>query len=201
MEIPIVVETNEVNVAGFTTSLELQTDIGARGKRGSIIFSGSALPTTSPSTTPVNAAYGMVSAFQTGDLYIKLGQPYHGYLYIYQDQPGGAEWIPIFPIQESLYYNTKELDFTNGESEICSIPLVDILGSSSAPSVTNFKILATVQKNSTNVYTTSIKSVGINGVNLEVVFNSRTISNDSTPVTTRTTETNLPVNISIGVIP
>lgn len=199
MEIPIVVNENEINIAGFANTLDLSVDVGPQGKRGAIIFSGTGIPTTSPITTPVSSAYGTINAFQAGDLYIKIGQPNNGYVYIYTDEPGGAEWIPLLPIAKNIYYGSHSVTFTNGESSTLNIPLSSIIGSGAAPTFDKFKVNATVEMNDTNSYSLSVKTVSIVASNLRIVFNARTISNATTPVISRTNGS-VTLNVSIGVI-
>ena len=197
MEIPIVVSEDEINIAGFVNALDLSVDVGPPGNRGSLIFAGAATPTTSPITTPVDAAYGTVNYFQTGDLYIKLGQPNHGYLYIYVQEPGGEVWTPLFPVQRSIYYGTHAATFTDGVSAAVSVPLEDIIGSEAAPTYDKFKVLVTADENDTNAYVVSVKTVTVNGTNLDIVFNARTISN--VPAVALSSGS-IDLNLSIGVI-
>lgn len=199
MEIPIIVNDNEINIAGFANTIDLSVDVGPKGKRGAIIFSGTQIPTTSPITTPVSSAYGTINSFQAGDLYIKVGQPNNGYVYIYTDEPGLSEWLPLLPIANNIYYMSQVTTFTNGQSSTISIPLSDIIGSGAAPTADKFKVIPAIQNNDTNSYSVSVKTVSISSTYLQVVLNARTISNATTPVITRTSG-DVTVNLSIGVI-
>ena len=199
MEIPIVVAEDEVNVAGFVDAINLSVDLGPSGERGSIIFAGTDTPPLS--TSVVSSVYGTINAFKAGDLYIKIGNPYYSWVYIYQDQPGGAVWAPILPLQPSLYMTKQTVAFTSGVGTTLSTPLTDIIGTDDAGSLgltaANFIVTANVHytTNDTNIYVVGIKGVAIDGANLEIDFNCRALS--ASAVTAPSASFDL--NISIGV--
>jgi hypothetical protein len=204
MEIPIVVEANEVNVAGFVTSIDLETDIGPQGNRGAIIFSGAATPTASPSTTPLSSVYGTVNQFQSGDLYIKTANPNYGWTYIFQDQPSGGVWTPIVPMSitgagNTIYTGAHAASFTAGEATV-SINMMDILGrDTDLPTANSFVVVATPQVNSSSTYLVSVKTVTVTvGATLDIVFNGQKISNVGA-ISLLNSES-IGVNLSIGVV-
>lgn len=100
MEIPIVVTETELNIAGFTDQIDLAVDIGPEGPRGSLIFTGSEQPpTTPPESDPM---FNNVDMFQSGDLYIRTMDGADSWLYKYKEAPGGAEWEQLFTVPPPL---------------------------------------------------------------------------------------------------
>lgn len=202
MEIPIVVEANEINVAGFVTSIDLATDVGPQGDRGAVIFAGPAAPTASPSTTPLSAVYGVVNQFQSGDLYIKTASPNYGWTYIYQNQPSGGAWAPIVPMQLTgaggiIYTGTHSASFSSGLATV-SIDMLDVLGrDTDLPAASDFFVTATVQENDTLHYITSIKSISVTvSATLDIVLKGASYNATTWSVLD---STSIDVNFSIGV--
>lgn len=182
MEIPIVVEANEVNVAGFVTTLDLATDVGPQGDRGAIIFSGPSAPTASPSTTPLSSVYGVVNQFQSGDLYIKTANPNYGWTYIFQNQPSGGVWTPIVPLSvtgdaNTIYTASHSATFSSGEATV-SINMIDILGrDTDLPAATSFIVTATPQVDSTDTHVVSVRTIEVTvGATLDVTLRGHKIS-------------------------
>ena len=98
-EFPIIVASEQISVGGLVDTVNLETDVGPAGRRGAIIFSGSGEPTSESSVDP---AYGTVSAFQPGDLYIRQDEPYQGHVYIYKELSEGSEWVEILSLYEEV---------------------------------------------------------------------------------------------------
>lgn len=199
MELPIVVSVDELNVGSFVDQIDLSVDVGPEGRRGSITFAGSGAPPETPNTA-VTDVYGMVSIFEPGDLYIRTGSgtPYYAYLYIYQQNPGGNEWVPICPLQPDLYNNQLTLVFTAGASAQVDIPFEDIFGTATtALAATDFIIQATGVDSGTDVHVIGVKTVNPNNGTgmLEIVFNGRTL--DATTVANASG--NVYANVTIGV--
>lgn len=179
MELPIVVSVDELNVGAFVSQLDLSVDVGPQGRRGSITFAGNGAPPTNP-TTEVTNIYGMVDTFLPGDLYINTGVgAKYSYLYIYQANPLGDEWVAICPINPILYYSKLSFTFTAGASATKNIPLTSIFGTSTtAIPASDFIISAVALDSGTNVHVFSVKSIAVdNGAgNLDVVLNGRTLA-------------------------
>lgn len=114
MAIDTVLSNDSLVVVGPPASLTVNTDIGAKGDRGSIFFSGSGIPTSS------NAPDA-----QIGDLYINrtLGGNY-GTVYSYNAVPGGSAWQPIIKFQPFAYSVKQNVQFSGGSGSI-SIPVED----------------------------------------------------------------------------
>lgn len=203
MEIPIVVEANEVNVAGFVTTIDLETDIGPQGNRGAVIFSGAATPTASPSTTPLSSVYGTVNQFQSGDLYIKTANPNYGWTYIFQDQPSGGVWTPIVPMSitgagNTIYTGAHAASFTAGEATV-SINIIDILGrDTDLPTQDKFIVTLTPNHNNTYNYLISVKSQSVSvGATLDIVLKGTEINGSTVSALSSAT---ISINFSIGVL-
>lgn len=209
MEIPIVVEANEINVAGFVTSIDLATDIGPQGDRGAIIFSGPAAPTSSPGTTPLSAVYGTINQFQSGDLYIKTANPNYGWTYIFQDQPSGGVWAPIVPLSVTgdanvIYMGRETVSFSSGVGT-AEIGMLDILGrDTDLPLASQFIVTATGQLHAGDAvngktYSLSVVETEVTvGSTLQITFRGSEIS--STGVSSILSSATVDVNLSIGVI-
>lgn len=207
MEIPIVVNADEINVAGFVTSIDLATDVGPQGDRGAIIFSGPAAPTSSPGTTPLSAIYGTVNQFQSGDLYIKTANPNYGWTYIFQDQPSGGVWAPIVPLGVTgdanvIYFGRETASFSSGTATV-EISMIDILGrDTDLPTAGQFIVTATAQHNggtTGDTYAISVVSLTVTvGSTLQILLRgSQITSGGSAGILSSET---VDINLSIGVI-
>ncbi len=209
MEIPIVVEANEINVAGFVTSIDLATDVGPQGDRGAVIFAGPAAPTASPSTTPLSAVYGVVNQFQSGDLYIKTASPNYGWTYIFQDQPSGGVWAPIVPMSLTgagnvIYTGREEVAFSAGQGS-AEINILDILGrDTDLPTEDKFIVTATAQlaeghADAGDTYVVSVVSQTVTvGATLQILMRGAKLS--SAGAGSILSSVTIAVNFSIGVI-
>lgn len=114
MAIDTILSNDSLVVVGPPASVTINTDIGAKGDRGSIFFSGAGAPTSL--NTPES---------QVGDLYIDraLGGNY-GTVYSYNAFPGGSEWQPIIKFQPFAYSTKKTVAFSAGSGSL-SIPVED----------------------------------------------------------------------------
>lgn len=196
MDLPIVVESDEIVVAGFVDQIRLEVDAGPKGQRGSIIFSGVGdPPTVPPSSDPL---FNNVDVFQSNDYYIKLSSTGYSWLYKYEDLPGGATWTPLVKMNPPLYVKRHTVAFTSGTGTTLSIPLVNILGTTTTTLTEDkFIINGTVHYTSddTNVYALSVRSTVVNGSNLDIKFNVRQLTAAAVSAPTA----NLVINVTIGV--
>jgi hypothetical protein len=114
MAIDTILSNDSLVVVGPPASLTVSTDLGAKGDRGSIFFSGAGAPTSL--NTPDS---------QIGDLYINraLGGNY-GTVYSYNAFPGGSAWQPIIKFQPFAFSTNKTVSFSGGVGSV-SIPVQD----------------------------------------------------------------------------
>jgi hypothetical protein len=121
----IVLDTQDLLVLGPVSNVELQTDIGPTGKRGSKFFVGAGNPNDTgviPSTESI----------QIGDYFVNSStQSKYGWLYVYQaGQNNVVSWVEAIRLQPSLYSNNTPVDFVNGLASI-SIPISEITSDTS----------------------------------------------------------------------
>ena len=114
MAIDTVVSGDSLDVVGPPPSVTVNVDVGPRGNRGSIFFSGYGAP------NPL-----LILGSQLGDLYInrELGASY-GMVYILSAVPGGISWESILKFQPNAYSNYFTVDFVSGSGSL-TIPLTD----------------------------------------------------------------------------
>lgn len=130
--VEVLVNAADITVLGPPTQLDVQLDVGPRGQRGSQIYVGSGLPSSS---TIAN-----YSSVLPGDLYINTS-PGANYSYLYQlvVRPAGNEWIPVLSISPAIYRALFEVEFVAGSAEI-SIPISSITTATTAFTVNNFAV-------------------------------------------------------------
>lgn len=116
----IVLDSEDLLVLGPISNVELQTDIGPTGKRGSKFFVGSGDPNN----------FGVIPAteqIQIGDFFINSStSSRYGWLYVYQaGQNNVVSWVEAVRLQPSIYSNNIQIEFENGLAST-PIPLADI---------------------------------------------------------------------------
>jgi hypothetical protein len=121
----VVLDTEDILVLGPVTNVELQSDIGPTGKRGSRFFVGSGDPNIAgviPATEQV----------QIGDFFVNSSvSARYGWLYVYQaGQNNIVSWQEAIRLQPAIYSNNFQVDFSNGLSSV-SIPISEITSDSS----------------------------------------------------------------------
>lgn len=92
VEIPILLSTNQVTVGGFVDEIEISTEEGKSGPRGSRIFTGPSSPVGLPVESPYFGGYG---SFVHGDLFIITSTTSTGDIYEYHVGSGEGEWVQI----------------------------------------------------------------------------------------------------------
>lgn len=121
----IVLDAEDLLVLGPVANVELQTDIGPTGNRGSKFFVGSGDPNNSgviPSTEQI----------QIGDFFINSStSSKYGWLYVYQaGQNNVVSWTEAVRLQPAIYSNNIQIEFQNGLATT-SIPIQEITSDSS----------------------------------------------------------------------
>lgn len=91
-EIPIIVSTNEVTVAGMVSKIVIETEVGTPGKRGSRIFSGDTSPV---GLQPDHVYFGGIAEFVVGDMFLVRSGENIGDVWEYRSLPGGDDWVRI----------------------------------------------------------------------------------------------------------
>lgn len=161
--IDVILEQPDIVVLGGPSNIELQLDTGATGQRGSLIYVGSGLP--SSSTIP------NYSSILPGDMYINVAQG-QTYLWMYQYivKPGGNTWEPISSLGISPYSAIYELNYGDdvaGEGTI-SIPISNIIVTSSTLTASNFSVTFSFEHS--NPIAASIKNKVVASGNLSITF-------------------------------
>jgi hypothetical protein len=160
--IDVLVDAANITVLGPPNRLDVQLDVGPRGQRGSQIYVGSGLPSSS---TIAN-----YSSVLPGDLYINTA-PGVNYSYLYQlvVRPAGNEWIPVLQIQPAIYRALFEVEFVAGQAEI-SIPISNITTATTAFTINNFAVEFSFEHD--NPVSASISSKSIVSNQLVLVFSA-----------------------------
>jgi hypothetical protein len=130
--IDVLVDAANITVLGPPNRLDVQLDVGPRGQRGSQIYVGSGLPSSS---TIAN-----YSSVLPGDLYINVA-PGANYSYLYQflARPAGNVWEEVLQIQPAIYRALFEVEFVAGAAEI-SIPISNITTATASYTINNFAV-------------------------------------------------------------
>lgn len=114
MAIDTIISNNEIVVIGPPASVTVSTDVGPRGERGAIFFTGVGAPNSELLSNP-----------KVGDLYINRepGSDY-GSIYILSAVPGGESWVKSLKFDPILYGKTSSASFTSGNASV-SFPVSD----------------------------------------------------------------------------
>lgn len=115
MAIDTVISNNEIVVIGPPSSVTVTTDIGPKGDRGAIFFTGIGLPNSELLSNP-----------KIGDLYINRepGSDY-GTIYTLSAVPGGEAWVKTLKFDPVFYSKTSSASFTAGSASV-TFPLSDL---------------------------------------------------------------------------
>lgn len=159
-EITTLLSTEDITVLGPPSIVNIQTDIGPSGDRGSKIFVGIG----NPNSNGINEQ----QTIKLNDLFINnlIGANY-SYMYQYVSQPGGNIWVPVLRVNPTIFSTIDAVSFTNGEASI-HIPISDITDSNiSSLLPENFSIQLTPIYS--NPIAVSISSISIGGINSEEI--------------------------------
>jgi hypothetical protein len=96
----VVLQEDDLVVLGPPSTIEISTDIGAKGDRGGTVFNG----TGDPNALSLEAfadLYGKSPVY--GDIFIRIdyGSSY-GKFYSYSTGPGGDQWVPILDLLQTM---------------------------------------------------------------------------------------------------
>ena len=160
--IDVLVDAANITVLGPPNRLDVQLDVGPRGQRGSQIYVGSGLPSSS---TIAN-----YSSVLPGDLYINVA-PGANYSYLYQFvvQPAGNQWVEVLRVEPAIYRALFEVEFVAGQAEI-SIPISSITTATAAYTINNFAVEFSFEH--PNPVSASISSKAVSSSNLVLDFSA-----------------------------
>lgn len=155
MTVEVLLSTDEIQVLGGPSEIQLSVDFGEPGPRGSNIFTSKGNPNTSlPS---------LVSP-QSYDLCVNvLNTDPTGYGYLYQyvgDASSIFSWEPIVKLTPNIYYDNVAGTFTSG-SRVVQVPLINILDLETAQGLTsaNFNIQYTILNDKPIASSVSVGSI------------------------------------------
>jgi len=140
MTVEVLLSTDEIQVLGGPSEIQLSVDFGEPGPRGSNIFTSVGNPNTALSSVVSPEAYDLcvniLSTDPTG----------YGYLYQYvSDAANDFSWEPIVKLTPNIYYDNVAGTFTAG-SRVVQVPLINILDLDTAQGLTsaNFNVQYTI---------------------------------------------------------
>ena len=165
----VLLDNDDITVLGPPETIELLTDIGATGTRGSQIFVG----VGDPNVIEIGQEPRL------NDLYINTspGADY-GYLYQYVSQPGGETWIEILELNPTIYSKNFLTTYSGGEASI-TIPVSDIVTLTAAPLVAeNFGIQYNIVND--NPVASSMNIPALVGDGEDLVINFKAAEYDGT---------------------
>lgn len=117
--VDVLLDTEDITVIGGPSVVNIQTDFGPPGPRGSLIFVGNG--------NPNEITIGQVP--QIFDLFINLASTSPEFLFIYQYQliDGQESWVQLTKLSPNTYNRNRLVTFnSNGEASI-PIPVIDIV--------------------------------------------------------------------------
>jgi hypothetical protein len=157
----VLLDNDDITVLGSPEVVELLTDIGATGTRGSQIFVG----VGNPNVIEIGQEP------ELNDLYINTspGADY-GYLYQYISQPGGETWIEVLELNPTIYSKNFSTTYTSGEASI-TIPVSDIVTPTATPLVAeNFSVQYSIVNDNPVASSMSIPALVGDGDDLVINF-------------------------------
>jgi hypothetical protein len=128
-DIQVLIDSESLVVVGGPQTIELTTDKGARGIRGSQILVNVGIP--GPSTFPDALVNDLCIDVNPGSDF--------SWLYQYQQKPAGKTWERILKISPSLYHAVYPVTFTAGAATI-AIPITDITPTTMTLTEDNFAV-------------------------------------------------------------
>ena len=117
----VLVETNDVVVLGPPTTIDILTDVGPKGDRGSRFFVGSGNPN-------VTGVIPQGQDLALGDVFVNSSTAsQYAWLYIYIQTPSGNSWVPALRLQPSIYSINSGILFNSEGEGTVSIPIANIV--------------------------------------------------------------------------
>lgn len=158
MAIDTIISNNEVVVIGPPASITVSTEVGPRGERGAIFFTGIGQPNSELLSNP-----------KVGDLYINRepGSDY-GSIYVLSAVPGGQTWARSLKFDPILYGTTSSASFTSGNASV-SFPLTNFYPDAPT-SLTAEEIIVQATIELDNPAMISISGKEISGTGLNRIF-------------------------------
>lgn len=161
----VVVNTDDLVVLGPPDVIDLAVSIGQQGNRGATFYVGAGSPNNSAISINI---FGESITPIAGDIFINtaLGSEY-GWLYIYNPKIVGDQWDQILKLQPPIHAVKKNAVFSSGVSTI-SIPLSDIVASSTGLTSDNFIVTVTPNYSDPVVLTINSKSIVSTNLNINI---------------------------------
>lgn len=133
----VVLDTEDLLVLGPVTNVELQSDIGPTGKRGSRFFVGAGDPN-------IAGVIPATEEIQIGDFFVNSSvSAKYGWLYVYQaGQNNIIAWQEAIRLQPAIYSNNFQVDFSNGLASV-SIPIAEITSDTSVINTNKYVVQIT----------------------------------------------------------
>jgi hypothetical protein len=142
----VILSTPSLSVLGGPSSVNVQLESGATGRRGSSVFFSNGDP---------NVPGALTQPVQVLDLAINVlaSDPGYRYLYQYQSIDGSFSWAKQISLSPGIASFNAFVDFDAAGKGSVSIPLASLLGSYGSDSVLaeDFVIQATMRRENTTV--------------------------------------------------
>ena len=196
--VDILLASDDIDVLGGSSRVNLDVNIGATGDRGSNIFVGSGDPNTGEATIPTDP--------KTYDMYINLDPNSLDYLFLYQylNYSGTFSWVKLSRLIPNTFLENYFGDFVDGSLEYV-VPAEKVIPFSSVGVYTsdNFNIQHTVMNDKPVASSVLIGPLQINEISqkYEVVITVKAVEYDSlTDTWSNLNKTNARVDFIVSVI-
>lgn len=196
--VDILLASDDIDVLGGSSRVNLDVNIGATGDRGSNIFVGSGDPNTGEATIPTDP--------KTYDMYINLDPNSLDYLFLYQylNYSGTFSWVKLSRLIPNTFLENYFGDFVDGSLEYI-VPAEKVIPFSSVGVYTsdNFNIQHTVMNDKPVASSVLIGPLQINEISqkYEVVITVKAVEYDSlTDTWSNLNKTNTRVDFIVSVI-
>jgi hypothetical protein len=183
-----VINQDTVVVFAPPAEVEVITNVGPAGVRGSKIYVGAGEP--SETTIP------NYSLIRPDDMYINInsGSPNYSWLYHYTQKTGGNTWQKAVRLNPALYNATYSVAFVAGEATI-NIPLELIAATDAVLTATNFSVDITIENDNPVAASIKTKSYAANTLTLVI-----TAAEYSGGTWAAYAETPAKVNVSVSLV-
>lgn len=179
--VEVLLSNDDITVLGPPETIELLTDIGPKGTRGSKVFVGTGNPNTLTTSGEIFS-----QTIELNDLYINASPGVnYGYMYQYISEPGGNTWVEILQLNPTIYSKNHTTQFSAGTgSNIGSasivIPIDDIVTvSGTALTAANFNVQCSIAYTNPVAFSIQIPELVSPGDNLIINLEATEFSGGS----------------------
>lgn len=164
--VDVLLSSEEIDVLGGASAVNVSLSSGAKGDRGSYILVGAGDPNDSLTYVPVDSP-------KIYDMFINLSPDSDSYLYLFQylNQDGVFQWVKLLRLVPNTFLDNYDGTFVDGAMAI-SIPIISIipLASSGIYTASNFNVQHTVVSSLPTASSITVDSLNLTTMTLNMTL-------------------------------